>query len=88
MTGVEILLRSVAGHPATRGPDLVRARNIVALGNQVINLAQARVLGAVPGLVQAVDTTGRALVASDVHHPERGELVLGPLRWIAPSPAP
>jgi hypothetical protein len=87
-TGVGTLLRGVAGDPRAGGPRLVRTRDIVVLGNQVIRLAQARVLGAVPGLVQAVDTTGRALIAPDVHDPERGEFALGPLRWVTPSPAP
>ncbi len=78
MTGVENLLRGVTGEMRAR------TRDVVVLGNQVISLAQARVLGAIPGRVITVDTTGRALVAPTAHHPDRGEFLLGPLRWVTP----
>ncbi|MEO7729719.1 MAG: hypothetical protein ABIY55_02020 [Kofleriaceae bacterium] len=80
-TASTTVLRGVAGD------ERAHTRNIVAIDHHVIDLAEARVLGEVPGFVLQVDTAGRALVPG----PEsvgRGDQALGPLRWATPRATP
>jgi len=70
--------------PGVSGTLAARAGNVVAIGTHVVDLRQARVLGELPAPPVAVDVTGKALLASAAR---KGEIAVGPLRWIAASAA-
>ena len=76
--GVETALPAIDGEPRTAaGP-------IVVIGDRVVDLAAAKVLGRVEGEIAGVDRAGRALVTGTTQE-EGPPMPAGPARWILPK---
>lgn len=73
--GTTTPLTITGSHGAASGP-------IIAIGQQLVDLSAARVLGAITGRILAVDNRGRALIGPD----DGGyEIPSGPLHWALPK---
>ena len=65
--------------------ELIHHRDhLVVIGNQLVSLDAARVVGSFDGWALAVATDGRVLRAG--RRPGFRELPVGPLRWVTPTP--
>lgn len=73
-------------HPEARYPAGAGARQragaILSVGQVVLDLGEARILGQTPRPPLAVTTAGHALVAADA---DPGPWSMGPMRWVTPQ---